>query len=71
MRRAINAAFDLKGEREKRQLSQTAVAEILCTTQASVSRWEACGTIPDVFRKVWILHWRIEDMQKAQVPRKS
>lgn len=60
MNRKEVAAFDLKGARESRGLSQTAAAAILCTTQASVSRWEASGNIPDVFRKLWDQHWQLE-----------
>lgn len=74
MRRKTSAAFDLKGARESRKLSQFAVAEILCSTQASVSRWEATGNLPDAFRKLWDLHWKVEDSdtpKKSRKPKKS
>jgi transcriptional regulator with XRE-family HTH domain len=55
------AAFDLKGARQARGLSQIATAEILCSTQPSVARWEAAGNTPAVYRKVWELHWKLEN----------
>lgn len=60
MQRLKGVPFDLKSEREKRRLSQTAIAEILCSTQASVSRWESSGMMPNVHRKLWELHWKLE-----------
>jgi transcriptional regulator with XRE-family HTH domain len=66
MRRKEIAAFDLKAEREKRELSQADVAAILCTTQASVSRWESSGMIPDIYRKLWVQHWKLEQANKSQ-----
>jgi transcriptional regulator with XRE-family HTH domain len=63
MPRRTLAAFDLKAARKVRGLSQTKAAEILCATQPSVARWEADGNMPEVFRKVWLLHWQLEDMK--------
>jgi transcriptional regulator with XRE-family HTH domain len=63
MPRRTLAAFDLKAARKVRGLSQIKVAEILCATQPSVARWESDGNLPDVFRKVWLLHWQLEDMK--------
>jgi len=60
MPRTKLAAFDLKGARESRGLSQAATAEILCTTQASVSRWESEGDMPAIYRKAWTQHWLLE-----------
>jgi transcriptional regulator with XRE-family HTH domain len=60
MPRRTLAAFDLKAARKMRGLSQMQTAEILCVTQPSVARWEANGNMPDVFRKVWGLHWQLE-----------
>jgi len=63
MPRTTLAAFDLKAARKMRGLSQVAVAQILCTTQPSVARWEAQGNMPEVFRKVWALHWQVEEIK--------
>jgi hypothetical protein len=69
MRREKIAAFDLKAARETRKLSQDAVAAILCTTQASVSRWESAGTLPAVYRKAWDQHWELEDLANGETNR--
>jgi hypothetical protein len=69
MRREKPVAFDLKGARETRKLSQADVAAILCTTQASVSRWESSGELPAVYRKVWEQHWKIEDSANGETNR--
>lgn len=61
MPRNTLAAFDLRAARKLRGMSQVAVAQILCTTQPSVARWEAQGNMPEVFRKVWDLHWQLAD----------
>lgn len=63
MPRRTLAAFDLKAARKMRGLSQAATAEIICATQPSVARWELQGNLPEVFRKVWNLHWQLEDMK--------
>lgn len=63
MPRRTLAAFDLKAARKVRGLSQSKTAEILCATQPSVARWESDGNMPEVFRKVWLLHWQLEDMK--------
>lgn len=60
MPRRTFAAFDLKAARTKHSLSQQAVAEILCAAQSSVARWEVQGNMPEVFRKVWQLHWELD-----------
>lgn len=67
MPRTSLAAFDLKAARKLRGLSQVKVAEILCTTQPSVARWEAQGNLPEVFRKVWELHWKIESLDVSKL----
>jgi transcriptional regulator with XRE-family HTH domain len=64
MPRRTLAAFDLKAARKVRGLSQTKTAAILCATQPSVARWESDGNMPEVFRKVWLLHWQLEDMKR-------
>lgn len=61
MLRKPTDAFDLKAARKMRGLSQTQVAEILCTTQPSIARWEIAGNMPAIYRKAWLLHWRIQD----------
>jgi hypothetical protein len=60
MPRRTLAAFDLKAARKMRGLSQAAAADILCATQPSIARWEAQGNLPEVFRKVWAMHWQLE-----------
>jgi predicted transcriptional regulator len=69
MRREKVSAFDLKAARETRKLSQAEVAAILCTTQASVSRWESSGELPAVYRKTWDQHWKLEDLSNGEVDR--
>jgi transcriptional regulator with XRE-family HTH domain len=51
--------FDLKAAREARNLTQIAIADILCTSQASVARWEKSGAMPKCERKLWEYHWII------------
>lgn len=60
--RRNTTAFDLKGAREMRGLSQIGAAAILCTTQPTVSRWESEGNTPAVYQKVWTLHWQLEKL---------
>lgn len=62
--------FDLKAARETRKLSQSDVAVILCTTQASVSRWEASGRLPAIYRKAWLAHWKLEDLSNGKAKTK-
>jgi len=71
MPRTKLAAFDLKGARESRGLSQAATAEILCTTQASVSRWESEGDMPAIYRKAWIQHWLLERKANGKANRST
>lgn len=66
MSRITLVAFDLKAARKRRGLSQVQTAEILCARQPSVSRWEAEGTLPEIARKAWDLHWRMEDSKNGQ-----
>lgn len=66
MPRRTLAAFDLKAARKMRGLSQVKVAQILCTTQPSVARWEADGNMPEVFRKVWEQHWDLETIKSEK-----
>lgn len=56
-------AFDLKAARKTRNLSQLQTAEMLCTTQPTISRWEAEGTTPAIVRKAWEQHWQLEDLK--------
>lgn len=69
MRREKPVAFDLKASREIRNLSQADVAAILCTTQASVSRWESSGGLPAIYRKAWDQHWKLEDLANGETNR--
>jgi transcriptional regulator with XRE-family HTH domain len=55
------AAFDLKAEREKRNLSQEQTAEVLFQSQGTISRWEISGQTPELARAYWNLFWSIED----------
>lgn len=57
-------AFDLKAERSARKLSQMATAEILCTSQGSITRWEKDGSMPLIYRKFWELYWQLEDSKQ-------
>lgn len=58
-------AFDLKTARKERKLSQLQTAEMLCTTQPTISRWEAEGTTPAIVRKAWNQHWELEDLKNG------
>jgi transcriptional regulator with XRE-family HTH domain len=51
-------AYDLKAEREKRDLTQQEVAVMLFTTQSSVARWEENGDMPQIHREYWSLYWK-------------
>lgn len=62
-RRNLYVAFDLKAARKARGLNQSQTANILCTTQPVVSRWEARGDMPQIVRKAWTLHWELEGMK--------
>ena len=66
MSRITLVAFDLKAARKKRGLSQIETAKILCATQPSVSRWEAEGTLPELARKAWDQHWKLEDVANGK-----
>lgn len=57
-------AFDLKAERERRDLTQTQVAQMLFTTQSSVARWETDGDAPQLVRAYWSLYWKTQKPQK-------
>lgn len=57
--------FDLKAARKSRKLSQISVADLLATSQASITRWERDGNMPLIYRKYWNLFWEVEDV-KAQ-----
>lgn len=60
---AEQTAFDLLAAREAKQLTQTQVAEILCASQVSVSRWESTGRMPRIYRRVWDLHFQIAEIE--------
>lgn len=64
-RNFATGAFDFKAQRKLRGVSQQAAAALLHTTQPSISRWEADGTMPNIYRMAWLLHWQIEDMSNA------
>lgn len=50
--------FDLRAAREARKLTQMAAAELLCTTQGTVARWEESGQMPLLERRYWALYWK-------------
>lgn len=60
------APWDLKAQREKHSYTQTQAAEILCTTQATIARWEADGTTPMIYRKYWEIYHHAKKVQKAK-----
>lgn len=60
-------AFDLRAARKARKLSQVKVAEILCTSQPSVARWESNGNLPAIYRKAWAAHWQLEETNNVTV----
>lgn len=62
--------FDLKAEREKRELNQTQVAEMLYVTQVSVSRWESEGNMPQIYRAYWELYWQVNKPKAAKKVKK-
>lgn len=57
--------WDLKAQREKHSYTQSQAAEILCTTQASVARWEADGTTPTIYRKYWEIYHHNQKVKAA------
>lgn len=57
--------FDLRAAREARKMTQVEAAELLCTTQGTVARWEATGQMPLLERRYWALHWRHTKTPKA------
>lgn len=59
-------AFDLKAARKAKKLTQVEVAEILCTTQGSVARWEAAGTLPRLHRKYWEIYWHTQKLARRK-----
>lgn len=50
--------FDLRAEREKRELTQEETAKLLYTTQSSIGRWEENGNMPPLERAYWALYWK-------------
>lgn len=70
MSRATLPAFDLRAARKAKGLSQVAVAEILCTSQPSVARWESKGNLPAIYRKAWAAHWELEAKTNDTGPNK-
>lgn len=63
-------AWDLKAQREKHSYTQAKAAEILCTTQATIARWEADGATPLIYRKYWEIYHHALKVKKA-APRKA
>jgi transcriptional regulator with XRE-family HTH domain len=59
-------AFDLKAARQARRITQNQAKELLCTSQASITRWEKEGTMPLIYRKYWELHWSTEDAKQSK-----
>jgi DNA-binding XRE family transcriptional regulator len=50
-------AFDLKAAREAQSMTQIQCAEELCSGQSSIARWEADGSLPEIYRKYWALRF--------------
>ena len=63
-------AFDLKGARESKGITQAKTAEILSASQSSIARWESEGTLPLIYRKYWALYWQHNKPQRGK-PRLS
>jgi DNA-binding XRE family transcriptional regulator len=59
-------AFDLRAEREKRGINQQDTADILCTTQGTISAWESSGNTPLIYRKYWELYWTMHLAKKTR-----
>lgn len=57
------SAFDFKAARQARKFSQQGAAKLLHATQPSISRWEADGTMPEIYKMAWLLYWQLEDMK--------
>lgn len=64
-------AYDLKGKRESKGYSQAEAADILCTTQASVARWEASGAVPEIYRKYWDLYHKVHKSASRKTMRRA
>lgn len=56
-------AFDFKAARTARKYSQQKAAALLHATQPSISRWEADGTMPEIYKMAWLLYWQLEDIK--------
>jgi len=63
-------AFDFKAARKARKVSQEQAAQILHATQPSISRWEADGTMPEVYKMAWLLFWQLEDSKDVTIKRR-
>lgn len=63
--------FDLKAARESRKLTQQEVAELLCTTQGTIARWEAEGSMPLLERRYWTLYWKGRPLPKARKSKRA
>lgn len=59
-------AYDLRADREAKDLSQVETAAILCCGQASVARWERDGSLPLIYRKYWQLYWLHQPKKKGK-----
>lgn len=64
-RKLPQAVFDFKAARKARGVSQQQAAILLHATQPSISRWESEGSMPEVYRMAWLLHWQLEDSKNA------
>lgn len=64
-RKLPQAVFDFKAARKARGVSQQQAAILLHATQPSISRWESDGSMPEVYRMAWLLHWELEDLKNA------
>lgn len=59
-------AFDLKAEREKRDMTQAECAVFFFTTQATIARWESSGDTPQIHREYWALYWKHQKPTKVK-----
>lgn len=51
-------AFDLRGKREEKKLTQNQCAEILHVSQGTLAKWESSGAVPQIYRSYWELYWK-------------
>lgn len=61
MKKRPPIAFDLKAAIEAKSMTQGQAAELLCTSQPSISTWCQTGEVPELVIKYWNLYWKTKE----------